>query len=188
MHPSSRPNSVKILPNLLTIARILAAPVLFWLVWVHRYTPVIVLFIAIGITDVADGFIARRFRASSRLGAYLDPVADKLLLSGMFVTLLLARLIAPWLAAIVLGRDVLILAVGAIFYLRRTRRDFPPSIWGKLSTFAQILFVCFRIGELDGIRVHAMATMLAWAVAALVLVSLADYARRLVSPVPASRP
>jgi cardiolipin synthase len=169
---------MKHLPNLLTAARILATPYLFWLTWQRAYTPVIWMFIAIGITDIADGFLARRFQAASRLGAYLDPIADKLLLSGMFLTLLLARLMEPWLAYLVLGRDVLILFAAAGFYVAKRRRDFPPSVWGKASTFTQILFICFRIGELDAIPVHAAVVGLEWAVAALVAISTLDYARR----------
>jgi cardiolipin synthase (CMP-forming) len=172
---------MKHIPNLLTAARILATPYLFWLTWQRAYTPVIWLFIAIGLTDIADGFLARRFQAASRLGGYLDPIADKLLLSGMFLTLLLARLMEPWLAFIVLGRDVLILLAAAGFYLLKRRRDFPPSVWGKASTFAQILFICFRIGELDGIAVHAAVIGLEWAVAALVAISTVDYARRVLA-------
>jgi cardiolipin synthase len=172
---------MKHIPNLLTAARILATPYLFWLTWQRAYTPVIWLFIAIGLTDIADGFLARRFQASSRLGGYLDPIADKLLLSGMFLTLLLAHLMDPWLAFLVLGRDVLILLAAAGFYLLKRRRDFPPSVWGKTSTFAQILFICFRIGELDGIAVHAAVIGLEWAVAALVAISTLDYARRVLA-------
>lgn len=172
-------SAAKHIPNLLTAARILATPYLFWLTWRHAYTPVIVLFIAIGLTDAADGFLARRLHASSRLGAYLDPIADKLLLSGMFVTLFLARLIEPWVALAVLGRDVLILAAAAGLYLAKARRAFPPSVWGKVSTLAQILFVCFRLGELDGVRVHLAVIGLQWSVAALVIVSTVDYARRI---------
>jgi cardiolipin synthase len=169
---------MKHIPNLLTAARILVTPYLFWLTWQHSYTFVIWLFIAIGLTDIADGFIARHFHASSRIGAYLDPIADKFLLSGMFVTLLLAGLMEPWLAFVVLGRDLLILLAAAGFYLTKRRRDFPPSVWGKISTFAQILFICFRIGELNDIHVHPAVVGLEWAVAALVVISTADYARR----------
>jgi phosphatidylglycerophosphate synthase len=67
------------------------------------------------------------------------------------------------------------------FYLLKRRRDFPPSVWGKASTFAQILFICFRIGELDGIAVHAAVIGLEWAVAALVAISTVDYARRVLA-------
>ena len=176
-------SAAKHLPNLLTAARILATPYLFWLTWQHAYTPVIVLFIAIGLTDALDGVIARHLHASSRLGAYLDPIADKLLLSGMFLTLFVARLIDPWLALIVLGRDLLILLAAAGFYLARARRDFPPSVWGKLSTLGQILFVCFRLGELDGIPVHLAVIGLQWTVATLVILSTLDYTRRVLRPI-----
>lgn len=179
---------MKHVPNILTIARILATPYLFYLVGQHSYTQAIWTFIAIGLTDVADGFIARRFQASSRLGAYLDPIADKLLLSGMFVTLLIAGLMHTWLAVIVLGRDVLILLVAAGFYLAKRRRDFPPSAWGKASTFVQIVFLCFRIGELNDIPVHWEVSTLEWAVAALVAISTVDYARRIFGATASSAP
>jgi cardiolipin synthase len=179
---------VKHVPNSLTAVRILATPIVFWLVSRRAYTPAIVLFIAIGLTDVADGVIARRFHASSRLGAYLDPIADKFLLSGMFVTLFLAHLIDPWLALVVLGRDALILVSAGVLYLAKLLRDFPPSKWGKISTLAQILFVCFRIGELDGIHVHAVVTGLKGAVGALAIVSTVDYARRMRLSGPGGQP
>jgi cardiolipin synthase (CMP-forming) len=179
---------MKHIPNILTIGRILATPYLFYLVGQHAYTQAIWTFIAIGLTDIADGFIARHFHASSRLGAYLDPIADKLLLSGMFVTLLVAGLMHTWLAVIVLGRDVLILLVAAGFYLTKRSRDFPPSVWGKASTFVQIVFLCFRIGELNQIPVHWEVTTLEWAVAALVAISTVDYARRIFGPAAAAVP
>jgi len=173
---------MKQVPNILTIARIVATPYLFYLVWSHSYTAAIWTFIAIGLTDIADGSIARHFHASSRLGGYLDPIADKLLLSGMFVTLLVAGLMHAWLAMIVLGRDVLILLAAALFYLAKQRRDFPPSAWGKASTFVQIVFLCFRIGELNQVPVHWVVAILEWIVAALVIISTADYARRIFMP------
>jgi cardiolipin synthase len=173
------PPSVKNLPNILTAARILATPYLFWLVWTHHYTQVIWLFIIIGLTDIADGFIARHYHAQSRLGAYLDPIADKLLLSGMFITLLLAGLMEPWLAYVVLGRDLLILLVAGAFYLAKKSRDFPPSVWGKASTFVQIAFLCFRIGELNQIPVHWVVAVLTSVVAGLTVISTIDYAIRI---------
>ena len=80
---------MKHLPNLLTAARLALTPYLFWLMVRHEYRTIIPWFIAIAVTDVVDGFLARRFEASSRLGAYLDPVADKVLLSGTFLVLAL---------------------------------------------------------------------------------------------------
>jgi phosphatidylglycerophosphate synthase len=90
----------------------------------------------------------------------------------------------PWLAFLVLGRDLLILFAAAGFYLAKRRRDFPPSVWGKSSTFAQILFICFRIGELNGISVHAAVVGLEWVVAILIAISTLDYARRALASAP----
>ena len=169
---------MKYLPNLLTAARLALTPYLFWLMVRHEYRTIIPWFIVIGVTDVVDGFLARRFQASSRLGAYLDPIADKVLLSGTFLVLALTGAMETWLAVVVLGRDVLILAAAGVLYLATSRRNFPPSPWGKLSTFVQILFLCFQIGYLSGIAVAPAVTALKWLTVVLVVVSLSDYARR----------
>jgi cardiolipin synthase len=167
---------VKHLPNLLTAARLALAPYLFLLMFRHQYRTVIPLFIVIGVTDVVDGYLARRLHAASRLGAYLDPIADKILLSGTFLVLALTGAIESWLAAVVLGRDVLILATAGILYLTTTRRNFPPSRWGKASTLAQIVFLCFQIGLLAGIAVAPAVIALKWITVTLTFISLADYA------------
>jgi cardiolipin synthase len=167
---------VKHLPNLLTAARLALAPYLFLLMFRHRYRTIIPLFIIISVTDVADGYLARRLHADSRLGAYLDPIADKILLSGTFLVLALTGAIESWLAAVVLGRDVTILATAAVLYLTTKRRNFPPSRWGKASTLVQIVFLCFQIGLLAGIAVAPAVIALKWITVALTVVSLADYA------------
>ena len=169
---------MKHLPNLLTAARLALTPYLFWLMVRHEYRTIIPWFIVIGVTDVVDGFLARRFQASSRLGAYLDPIADKVLLSGTFLVLALTGAMETWLAVVVLGRDVVILAAAGVLYLSTGRRNFPPSPWGKLSTFVQIVFLCFQIGYLSGIAVAPAVTALKWLTVTLVVVSLGDYARR----------
>jgi cardiolipin synthase (CMP-forming) len=167
---------VKHLPNLLTAARLALAPYLFLLMFRHQYRTIIPLLIIISVTDIADGYLARRLHAASRLGAYLDPIADKILLSGTFLVLALTGAIESWLAAVVLGRDVLILATAGILYLTTTRRNFPPSRWGKASTLVQIVFLCFQIGLLADIAVAPAVITLKWITVALTVVSLADYA------------
>jgi cardiolipin synthase (CMP-forming) len=168
---------VKHLPNLLTAVRLALAPYLFLLMFRHRYRAVIPLFIIISVTDIADGYFARRLHAASRLGAYLDPVADKILLSGSFLVLALTGAIESWLAAVVLGRDVMILATAGVLYLTTKRRNFPPSRWGKASTLVQIVFLGFQIGLLAGIAVAPAVIALKWITVALAIASLADYAR-----------
>ncbi len=169
---------MKHVPNLLTLARIALTPYLFLLMWRHDYRGLLWPFALVGITDVLDGFLARRFQWSSRLGAYLDPLADKLLLSGSFLVLALSGAIPGWLAFVVLGRDIVILAAAGLLYLVQSRRAFPPSPWGKLSTFVQVLYIMFAMGNLAGIHVAPAVIALQWAVAALAAASLADYGWR----------
>ncbi len=173
---------MKHVPNILTILRLALTPYLFYVLWLRQYPLVIELFIAIALTDIADGFIARRFDAKSTVGAILDPIADKALLSGIFLELVIMGEIDRWLAVTVLGRDLLILAGAGGLYLAGSRRKFPPSIWGKLSTFAQVLFVCFRLGVLADIHVEPIAFALQWTVAVLAAISFADYAFRMIQP------
>ena len=125
--------------NLATFARLALAP---WIaVAMSHELPLraLVLFCIAGLTDVVDGGLARRFGWTTAAGAYLDPIADKMLLSTVFICLAEWGALPWWFVAVVFGRDVLILAASA-FALAFTRlRKFPPSFWGKLSTFLQIL-------------------------------------------------
>lgn len=168
-------------PNLLSLLRIALTPYLFLLMARHQFRALLPWFIAIALTDVIDGWIARRFQASSKLGAILDPLADKFLLSGTFLTLAWTAAIPAWLAVVVLGRDALILLAAAVLYLTGSRRTFPPSVWGKLSTFVQVLFVCFQIGLLSGIQVAPVALALQWLTVFFAFASLLDYARRAIA-------
>jgi len=172
---------VKHLPNLLTFARLALAPYLFLLLWRREYRPVLALFLIVAITDALDGWIARTFDAASRLGAYLDPVADKILLSGIFLMLALSGAIEVWLAVLVLGRDLLILLAALWLYLVKTLRSFPPSPWGKASTFAQIAFVVAVVTHLAGFVSVQVALPFEWATVAFTVWSGVDYARRAVS-------
>jgi cardiolipin synthase (CMP-forming) len=112
------------------------------------------------------------------VGALLDPVADKVLLSGSFLTLGLKGAIPLWLMAIVLGRDFMILGFAIVALLRKTRRDFPPSVWGKASTAAQIAYVLFAVGHAAAITPLIVATILSWISGTLTVWSGVDYLRR----------
>jgi len=166
------------LPNLLTAARLLAAPYIFYLLWTNSFRSALVWFAIAGITDVLDGFLARRLHAGSRLGALLDPVADKVLLDGAFLILGLKSIIPFSLTIFVLGRDLMILAFAMVALARKARRDFPPSVWGKASTGAQIAYVLFAVGHDAGLAPLAVVTVLAWITFALTVWSGIDYARR----------
>jgi len=118
---------------------ILLVPVIWKLLWDREYERVIAVGFVASMSDVLDGWVARKFSATSKLGAFLDPIADKLMLSGAYLIFGLDRVVPAWLPWIVLGRDGLILLFAAGAYLFTSVRDFPPSLWGKLSTLIQIL-------------------------------------------------
>jgi cardiolipin synthase len=166
-------------PNILSAARIFAAPYVCWLLWQREFRASLAWMVVIGATDWFDGYLARRWKAQSKLGAMLDPIADKLLMGGAFLTLALTGTIPGWIAWLVLGRDALILAF-AIIVLAFTniRREFPPTIAGKMSTGGQILYVlAVTAAGADYIpdTIHAYGK---WAMAIVTAWSGVDYAIR----------
>jgi cardiolipin synthase (CMP-forming) len=138
-------------PNVLSAARLLAAPYVFVLLWTHQWDAALVWMVIIGATDGFDGYVARRFQATSKLGAMLDPIADKVLLSGAFLTLATNGTIPVWLAWLVLGRDaVILLFVMGVLLFTKLRREFPPSLAGKLSTIIQMGYVVWVVAGRAG--------------------------------------
>ena len=128
------------LPNFLTLIRILTIP--FFLVYLsyHRYGEALIIFIIGGVTDFLDGLAARLMNQQTALGAYLDPIADKLLVITSFIMLGLIDGIPEWLAVVVVSRDILILiGYGIIYFLVDERPPMNPSMIGKWSTMLQLL-------------------------------------------------
>ena len=138
-------------PNLVTLARVILAPFVAMDIVRGHYGRAIILCFLAGITDVIDGFLARRFGDATRTGAYFDPIADKILLSAVYIALGVAGAIPWWMVAIVFGRDILILAMAVCGLLFTSIRKFPPSVWGKISTFFQIAAAMVVLGDRDGI-------------------------------------
>jgi cardiolipin synthase len=139
------------LPNLFTLARLVLAPFVASYILHGRYGRAIILLFAAGFTDVIDGFLARRLQISTRTGAYFDPIADKILLSVIYVSLGLTGAMPWWMVAVVFGRDVLILAMAGYGLLFTSLGKFPPSVWGKISTFFQIAAALVVMGARAGI-------------------------------------
>jgi cardiolipin synthase len=127
------------LPNLVTFTRLVLTPVISMAILRQAHGQALALLAVAGLTDALDGYLARRFGGSTRLGAYLDPIADKVLLLTVYISLGSAGLIPPWLVMIVVGRDLLILAFAGAALLWTAHRGFDPSVWGKLSTLVQIV-------------------------------------------------
>ncbi|MCE5334718.1 MAG: CDP-alcohol phosphatidyltransferase family protein [Desulfobacteraceae bacterium] len=126
------------IPNLLTIARILLTPVLVWLLLNDRLTAAMVVFFIAGLSDGLDGFLARVFNQHSRLGAYLDPLADKFLLVTSFVLLGYTGLMPVWLVIITVGRDLMILLGIFTLYHYRVNVEIKPLLSSKLTTLCQL--------------------------------------------------
>jgi cardiolipin synthase (CMP-forming) len=128
-------------PNQITLLRLGFLPVFLMLISYERYRWALLILVIAGLSDGIDGLLARKLNQKSSLGAYLDPIADKLLLSASFVILAFKTRIAWWLTIIVLSRDILILIVAVVILLISGYRPFPPSIFGKLTTFFEIVLV-----------------------------------------------
>ena len=128
-------------PNQITLLRLGFLPFFLILISYEKYKWALLVLVVAGLSDAIDGLLARKLNQRSSLGAYLDPIADKLLLSSSFVILAYKTRIAWWLTIIVLSRDILILTVAIVILLISGYRPFPPSIFGKLTTLFEITLV-----------------------------------------------
>jgi len=133
------------LPNKLTIARILLIPFfIIFLVKEYRIVAIVVFALA-GLTDALDGFLARTLDQKSRLGSFLDPIADKLLINTSFMTLAILKRLPAWFAMIVITRDLLIVLGGMGIYMVDRRRVFAPTFIGKSTTLTQMLTILLAL-------------------------------------------
>jgi cardiolipin synthase len=126
------------IPNIITIARLLLVPVILLMILRERWQAAFGLFVLAGVSDAVDGYIARHFDMSSRFGAALDPVADKLLLVSIYLALTVAGVIPAWLTGLVVARDILIVAAVVVSWARDRPLAIRPLLVSKLNTFAQI--------------------------------------------------
>ncbi len=130
-------------PNQLTLLRMVFVPFIIIHAVNGHYFWALALFVLAGLSDGLDGLLARKLKQQTRIGQYLDPMADKLLLSTMFLVLSVLHKI-PWkFTVLVFSRDICIVAVSGVLYITAGFRDFRPSIFGKANTFAQVAAVFF---------------------------------------------
>ncbi len=154
-------------PNQLTLLRLLFVPFVMINVLDGHFGWALALVVAAGLSDALDGLLARALRQRTTLGEYLDPIADKLLLSTLFLTLSFVHQI-PWkYTVLVFSRDLSIVVVAGVLYTTAGMRDFRPSIFGKMNTFAQIAAVFFvllaRVFDENWIRVCRVSFLYATA-------------------------
>lgn len=164
------------IPNLITLGRILLVPVVVWAITVGEMRVAFVLFLGAGISDAIDGFLAKRFGMATKLGAYLDPLADKAMLVSIYVALGIAEAVPGWLVILVVSRDIMIVSAVILSWLVDKPLALKPLLVSKLNTVAQITLACvimaargFEFGA--GIAVALLTAL----VAALTLISIGFY-------------
>jgi cardiolipin synthase len=168
------------LPNLFTLSRLVLTPFVILAILDGRHVAALALFAAAGFTDFLDGAAARKLKMSTQTGAYFDPIADKCLLSGVFLALSAAKIVPKWVVVLIFARDLLILAGVGIVLLFTTARQFPPSVWGKWSTFIQMVTAVVWMAR-NAIQVpllDSLAWFMLWPCVALTIYSGLEYTWR----------
>ena len=134
-------------PNQLTLLRMIFLPFIVINLVKHDFKWALALFVLAGLSDALDGLLARRLHQQTLLGQYLDPIADKMLLSSLFLVLSIEyRSVVPWrYTVVVFSRDISILLVSGVLFMIAGLRDFRPSIFGKANTFAQVAAIFFAL-------------------------------------------
>ena len=168
------------LPNAITVGRMLLAAPLAWLILEGDYGPALVVALVAGASDAVDGWLAKRFAWETWLGGVLDPVADKLMLLAAFATLTVKGEIACWLFALVVGRDLVIVAGAVAYHNLIGRLDAKPTRLSKATTLAQIVYVLAVLVHLTpplDIPAPLLAALM-WTVAIVTVASGVDYVVR----------
>ena len=136
------------LPNLISLGRLLLAPLAIWLILGGRFGAAFWVFVAAGVSDGLDGFIAKRFDLRTRLGALLDPIADKVLIVSVFLALGWRGALPSWLVILVVFRDVMIVGGWLLMMAIAAPRQPDPLYISKLNTLVQIVLVAFELARL----------------------------------------
>lgn len=171
------------LPNAITVLRLLLILPVGACVLGGHWTAAFGLFLLAAVSDGIDGWLARRFDWTTRFGAIADPLADKLLVAVVYVTLAAEGVLPAWIAVLVLGRDLVIVGGALAYHFLVERLELAPTPLGKINTLANLLFVgVVLISRLDGgtmlESLPALIVAGTWGIAVLTLVSGADYVRR----------
>lgn len=164
------------LPNLITLVRILLVPLVFWLLASDRLAAALVVFVVAGLSDALDGYIAKRWNMQSQLGAYLDPIADKMLIVSVFAALAYNGTLPLWLVTLVVSRDILIVSAVLLSWILGHPVAIRPFLVSKATTAAQIVLAAtvlanqaFALGQ------AALVTVLIVLTGILTVLSLGAY-------------
>jgi cardiolipin synthase len=164
------------IPNLITLARILLVPIIIWAITADQIQVAFMLFLLAGVSDLVDGFLAKRFGMATELGAYLDPLADKAMIVSIYVALGISNEIPRWLVILVVSRDIMIVSAVILSWIVGRPVPLKPLMVSKLNTVAQIVFATVVLAMLSfGWTAELLVNVLMTAVAALTLLSIAFY-------------
>ncbi|HLC07806.1 MAG TPA: CDP-alcohol phosphatidyltransferase family protein [Methyloceanibacter sp.] len=164
------------IPNTLTLARIVLVPLVVWLIITHENLAAFLLFLLAGLSDAADGYLAKRYGWRTELGAYLDPIADKALLVSIYVTLGFAGHLPAWLVIAVVSRDILIVGAVLLSWMLSRPMSLHPILVSKANTFSQIVLAGLVLAELGlGLGLEELVEVCVWITGALTILSAAAY-------------
>lgn len=164
------------IPNFISIIRLALVPFIVWTLLEGRFTQSFVLFVIVGVSDGVDGFIARNFNQRTELGAYLDPLADKVLLIAMFIVLGYLEIIPVWLAIAVVTRDIMIASGVLVAFAIGNPVEMKPLFVSKANTAVQIVLVAVAIGApAFAFDLALVKTILVWTCGTLTIASAFAY-------------
>jgi cardiolipin synthase (CMP-forming) len=174
-HGSNRALNI---PNFITVGRVILVPVVFWLLVSGNVQGAFLAFVVAGISDGVDGFLAKRYGWTTELGAYLDPVADKLLLVSVFVALGVLGQLPSWIVIAVVSRDILIVGAIMLSWLMDNPVQIRPFIISKANTASQLLLASTVLADIGfELGLASLRTVLVWVTGLLTVVSLVAYMR-----------
>jgi cardiolipin synthase len=166
------------IPNFITLGRIMSVPVIFWLLLTGQSKVAFFVFVAAGISDAVDGYLAKRFNWTTELGSYLDPLADKLLIVSIFIALGVRGELPLWLVIAVVSRDILIVTAVLLAWLLEQRVRIKPLAVSKANTLLQIVLAATVLAdEAFALGLDTSRLVLVWITGALTILSLAAYLR-----------
>jgi len=163
------------IPNILTVIRILLTPLFVIFLLRDMFSFALLVFSIAAISDGLDGLLAKYFNQYTVLGAYLDPIADKLLLVSAFVSLAVLEIIPPWLTVIVISRDILIITGISIFAITDIHIEMKPSFVSKCTTVAQLFTIFLTLLDPKISGAHIIKLSLFWITAGLTITSGLHY-------------
>ena len=177
------------IPNVITLGRVILVPVIFWLLVSGNTKAAFIAFVCAGISDAVDGYLAKRFKLQTELGAYLDPMADKLLITSVYIALGVAAKLPSWLVIAVVSRDILIVVAVLLAWVVDKPLKIKPLAVSKANTLSQIILAALVLAD-EGFNLGlgTVREAMVWITGTLTVLSLAFYLRAWLAHISGSEP